>query len=57
MRLKQYQSAIVEWKRVLELRPNDATARKQLSLALLAAGRTTEAKSLHSAPISTVKNT
>ncbi|MCW3095713.1 MAG: Tetratricopeptide repeat [Chthonomonadaceae bacterium] len=51
MRLKEYPNAIIEWKRVLELRPGDASARQQLITALLAMGRVTEARELRaSAP-------
>src|SRR5262249_12371816 len=31
MRLKEYPNAIIEWNRVLELRPGDASARKHLA--------------------------
>ncbi len=46
MRMKEYQNAIMEWKKVLELRPGDATARRQLITALSATGRVTEARAL-----------
>jgi predicted Zn-dependent protease len=55
MRLKEYPNAIMEWKRVLELRPGDASARQQLSTALLAAGRLTEARALRAPALSANK--
>lgn len=48
MRLKEYPNAVMEWKRVLEMRPGDASARQQLIAALKAMGRVTEAKDLRS---------
>ena len=51
MRLKEYPNAVIEWKRVLELRPGDASARQQLITTLSAMGRVTEARQLRaSAP-------
>ena len=50
-RLKEYPNAVIEWKRVLELRPGDASARRQLIATLSAMGRVTEARALRaSAP-------
>jgi predicted Zn-dependent protease len=47
-RLKEYPNAIMELNRVLELRPGDSSARRQLADALAATGRLSEAKALWS---------
>lgn len=46
LRLQAYSQAIMEYKRLLALRPADAAARAGLSKALLATGRRTEARAV-----------
>ncbi len=46
VRLQKYPEAIMEFKRALELRPNDTAARRQLMTALQASGQRSEAKAL-----------
>lgn len=45
-RLRENSNAVLEWKKVLELRPGDTVARQQLSTALSAMGRATEAREM-----------